>query len=74
MSATFQAVPIFRIFDVEKARAFYVGFLGFEVACPGSTGLVQAGLEAYRREITAKGYRFMRRVIEMASWNAPAPR
>jgi catechol 2,3-dioxygenase-like lactoylglutathione lyase family enzyme len=26
-----QTVPIFRIFDVEKAREFYVGFLGFTV-------------------------------------------
>ena len=24
-----QAVPVLRIFDVEKAREFYVGFLGF---------------------------------------------
>lgn len=27
----FEAVPILRIFDVEKARGFYVGFLGFTV-------------------------------------------
>lgn len=27
----FQAIPIFRIFDVEKAREFYVAFLGFHV-------------------------------------------
>ena len=26
-----QTVPILRIFDVEKAREFYVGFLGFSV-------------------------------------------
>lgn len=26
-----QAVPILRIFDVDKAREFYVGFLGFTV-------------------------------------------
>jgi catechol 2,3-dioxygenase-like lactoylglutathione lyase family enzyme len=26
-----QTVPILRIFDVEKAREFYVGFLGFAV-------------------------------------------
>jgi uncharacterized glyoxalase superfamily protein PhnB len=39
--------------------------------CPGSTATVQtAGLEAYHREITAKGYRFMRPGIEMAPWNA----
>ncbi len=29
MPATFRAIPIFRIFDVLKAREFYVGFLGF---------------------------------------------
>jgi uncharacterized glyoxalase superfamily protein PhnB len=104
--ATLQAVPILRIFDVEKAREFYVGFLGFHVdwearfdetaplylqisrdglvihlsehhgdACPGSTVLVQVGavpggLEAYHREITAKGYRFMRPGLEVAPWNA----
>ena len=26
-----QTIPIFRIFDVDKAKAFYVGFLGFTV-------------------------------------------
>ena len=102
----FRAVPILRIFDVDKAREFYVGFLGFTVdwearfdetaplylqisrdglvihlsehhgdACPGSTVLVQVGagpggLEAYHREITAKGYRFMRPGLEVALWNA----
>lgn len=102
MSPSFQAVPIFRIFDLDKAREFYVGFLGFRLdwehrfednapgylqisrnglvlhlsehhgdACPGSTVLVQTtGLEAYHREITAKGYRFMRPGIERAPWNA----
>ena len=102
MPPTFRAIPIFRIFDLEKARDFYVGFLGFQVdwehrfeptapiylqvsrnglvlhlsehhgdACPGSTVLVQtAGLEEYHREITAKGYRFMRPGIEVAPWNA----
>jgi uncharacterized glyoxalase superfamily protein PhnB len=40
-------------------------------ACPGSTVVVQtSGLEAYDREITAKGYRFMRHGIEVAPWNA----
>lgn len=28
---TFEAVPILRIFDVEKARAFYIDYLGFQV-------------------------------------------
>ena len=26
-----QTIPLLRIFDVDKARAFYVGFLGFRV-------------------------------------------
>ncbi len=26
-----QVIPVLRIFDVEKAKEFYVGFLGFEV-------------------------------------------
>jgi catechol 2,3-dioxygenase-like lactoylglutathione lyase family enzyme len=97
-----QTVPILRIFDVEKAREFYVGFLGFAVdwehrfedgaplymqvsrgplvlhlsehhgdACPGSTVFVRlTGLDEYHREITAKGYRYMRPGIEIAPWNA----
>jgi catechol 2,3-dioxygenase-like lactoylglutathione lyase family enzyme len=31
MPAAFHAIPIFRIFDVAKAKEFYVGFLGFRV-------------------------------------------
>ncbi len=27
----FQAIPIFRIFDEEKAKAFYLGFLGMKL-------------------------------------------
>lgn len=27
----FEAVPILRVFDIEKAKEFYVGFLGFTV-------------------------------------------
>jgi len=27
----FEAVPILRIFDIDKAKAFYVGFLGFTI-------------------------------------------
>jgi len=102
MPPTFQAIPIFRIFDVDKAKEFYVGFLGFHLdwehrfqdgfpiymqvsrnglvlhlsehhgdCCPGSTVIVQTtGLEEYHREITARGYRFMRPGIELAPWNA----
>ena len=31
METMLQTIPILRIFDVEKAREFYVGFLGFTV-------------------------------------------
>ena len=31
MPPAFDAIPVLRIFDVEKARQFYVGFLGFRV-------------------------------------------
>ena len=97
-----QTIPILRIFDVDKAREFYVGFLGFTVdwehrfdgkaplyvqvsrgglvlhlsehhgdACPGSTVFVRVtGLADYHREITAKGYGYVRPGIERAPWNA----
>lgn len=40
-------------------------------ACPGSTVFVRlTGLDEYHREITAKGYRYMRPGIEVARWNA----
>ena len=97
-----QTVPILRIFSVEKAREFYVDFLGFTVdwehrfdaraplymqvsrsglvlhlsehhgdACPGSTVFVRmTGLADYHREITAKGYGYLRPGIERAPWNA----
>jgi catechol 2,3-dioxygenase-like lactoylglutathione lyase family enzyme len=98
----FDAIPVLRIFDVEKAREFYVGFLGFRVdrehrfepgfplylqvsrdglvlhlsehhgdGSPGVVVVVQtAGLEAYHREITAKGYGYSRPGLEVAPWNA----
>jgi catechol 2,3-dioxygenase-like lactoylglutathione lyase family enzyme len=97
-----QTIPILRIFDVEKAREFYVGFLGFTVdwehrfddrgplymqvsrgalvlhlsehhgdACPGSTVFVRlTGIDEYHREITAKGYGYMRPGVDVAPWNA----
>ena len=97
MAISFQkTVPIFRIFDVAKAKEFYVGFLGFAVdwehrfdegspaymqvsrgdlllhlsehhgdCCPGSTVFVwMTGIEEFHREITSKGYGFMRPGIE----------
>ena len=97
-----QTIPILRIFDVEKAREFYEGFLGFHVdwehrfdadapvylqvsregcvlhlsehhgdCCPGSTVFIRMrALEDFHREISAKGYRYMRPGIELAPWNA----
>jgi uncharacterized glyoxalase superfamily protein PhnB len=96
------AVPILRIFSVEKAKEFYIGFLGFAIdwehrfdskaplymqvsraglqlhlsehhgdACPGSTVFVRmTGVEAFHREIAAKGYGYMRPGVEDAPWNA----
>ena len=97
-----QTIPILRIFDVDKAREFYVGFLGFTVdwehrfddkaplymqvsrgglvlhlsehhgdACPGSTVFVRmTGIDEYHREITSKGYGYMRPGVNIAPWNA----
>ena len=102
MAAAMLAIPILRIFDVAKAKEFYVGFLGFVVdwehrfdatsplymqvsrdglvlhlsehhgdACPGSTVFVRmTGIDALHREITSKGYPYMRPGIEIAPWSA----
>jgi catechol 2,3-dioxygenase-like lactoylglutathione lyase family enzyme len=91
-----QTIPILRIFSVEKAKEFYVGFLGFAVdwehrfddkapvymqvsradlvlhlsehhgdCCPGSTVVVRVnGLDDYHREISAKGYGYLRPGVE----------
>ena len=102
METMIQTIPILRIFDVDKAREFYVGFLGFTVdwehrfddkaplymqvsrgglvlhlsehhgdACPGSTVFVRmTGIDEYHREITSKGYGYMRPGVNIAPWNA----
>jgi hypothetical protein len=91
-----ETIPILRIFSVEKAKEFYIGFLGFGVdwehrfdgnapvymqvsragcvlhltehhgdCCPGSTVFVRVkGLDEFHREISAKGYGFMRPGVE----------
>jgi catechol 2,3-dioxygenase-like lactoylglutathione lyase family enzyme len=91
-----QTIPVLRIFDVPKAREFYVDFLGFSVdwehrfeptlplymqvsrsgltlhlsehhgdACPGSTVFVwMRGLDDFHREITSRGYGYLRPGIE----------
>lgn len=39
--------------------------------CPGSTAFVRmTGIEEFHREISAKGYAFMRPGIELAPWGA----
>jgi uncharacterized glyoxalase superfamily protein PhnB len=103
MAVAFQkTIPILRIFDVEKAKEFYVGFLGFTVdwehhfeentpaclpvsrdglvlrlsghhgdCCPGSTVFVwMTGIEDFHREITSKGYKYLRPGIETTFYNA----
>ena len=97
-----KTIPILRIFDVAKAKEFYVGFLGFAVdwehhfeentpaylqvsrngltlhlsehhgdACPGSTVFVwMTGIEDFHREITSKGYKYLRPGIETTFYNA----
>src|SRR5690349_2260378 len=103
MSISFlKTVPILPIFDVAKAKEFYVGFLGFAVdwehnfdenspayiqvsrgdlllhlsehhgdCCPGSTVFVwMTGIEEFHREITSKGYGYMRPGIETTFYDA----
>jgi catechol 2,3-dioxygenase-like lactoylglutathione lyase family enzyme len=95
-----ETIPLLRIFDVARARDFYVGFLGFQIdwehrfddaaplyqqvsrggcvlhltehhgdCTPGSTVFVRlTGLDAFRAEVTATGYGFMRPHIETMPW------
>lgn len=97
-----KTIPILRIFDVAKAKEFYVGFLGFTVewehhfepntpaylqvsragltlhlsehhgdACPGSTVFVwMTGIDEFHKEITAKGYKYLRPGIETTFYDA----
>lgn len=99
-----QTIPILRIFDVTKAKEFYLGFLGFTTdwehrfepdaplytqisrgslvlhlsehhgdCCPGSTVFVwMAEIEAFHREITAKGYNYLRPGLETTFYNTRA--
>jgi uncharacterized glyoxalase superfamily protein PhnB len=103
MPVTFQkTIPILRIFSVEKAKEFYVDYLGFCVdwehhfeentpaylhvskagltlhlsehhgdACPGSTVFVwMTGIEEFHREITDKGYKYLRPGLETTFYDA----
>jgi hypothetical protein len=97
-----QTIPILRIFDVTKAREFYVDYLGFAVdwehrfdataplymqisragltlhlsehygdCCPGSTVFVRVrGLQEFHREVSAKGYGYLRPGIEKTFHNS----
>ena len=99
-----KVIPILRIFDVPKAKAFYVDFLGFAVdwehhfdddspaymqlsrgglllhlsehhgdCCPGSTVFVwMTGVEEFHREITGKGYKYLRPGIETTFYGPDA--
>ena len=99
-----KTIPILRIFCVEKAKEFYLAFLGFIVdwehhfeknapaylqvsragltlhlsehhgdACPGSTVFVwMTGIEEFHREITSKGYTYLRPGIETTFHNSRA--
>ncbi len=103
MAVAFEkTIPILRIFDVAKAKEFYVGFLGFAVdwehhfeegtpaylqvsraglvlhlsehhgdCCPGSTVFVWVtGIDEFHREITTKGYKYLRPGIETTFYDA----
>jgi uncharacterized glyoxalase superfamily protein PhnB len=93
-------IPVLRMFSVDKAKEFYIGFLGMTVdsehrfddaaplymqvsrgrlvlhlsehhgdGCPGACIIVHVdGLDDFHREITAKGYRYMRPGIEDMPW------
>lgn len=97
-----EAIPILRIFEVQKAKEFYAGFLGFSVdwehrfdaqapvymqvsrngltlhlsehhgdCCPGSTVFVwMTGIDAFHREVTSRGYGFMRPGVETTFYGA----
>jgi catechol 2,3-dioxygenase-like lactoylglutathione lyase family enzyme len=97
-----KTIPILRIFDLNKAKEFYVGFLGFRVdwehhfedtppayiqvsragltlhlsehhgdCCPGSTVFVwMTGIQDFHREITGKGYKYLRPGIETTFYDA----
>jgi len=97
-----QTIPILRIFSVEKAKEFYMDFLGFKIdwehrfdekaplymqisrdgcvlhlsehygdCCPGSTVFLRVwGLEEYHREISAKGYGYLRPGVERTFHNS----
>ena len=79
---TFRLVPLVRIFDLAKAlESVYLqvsrGDLVLHLTehhgdcCPGATVLVHTThLDDLHREITSRGYRYMRPGVETMPWNA----
>lgn len=97
-----QTIPMLRIFDAEKAKEFYLGFLGFKLdwehhfeenmpvymqvsrdgltlhlsehhgdCCPGAGVFVwMAGIEEFHREISSKGYKYLRPGLEKTFYQA----
>src|SRR5688572_25977770 len=97
-----QTIPLVRIFDAQKAKDFYLGFLGFTIdwehrfddraplymqvsrdglmlhlsehhgdCCPGSTVFVwMTGIDEFHREITSKGYKYLRPGIETTFYDS----
>ena len=97
-----KVIPIIRIFSVDKAREFYLGWLGFAVdwehrfepglplymqvsrdgivlhltehhgdCTPGSAVFIDMhGLDDFHREITTRGYDYLRPGIDEAPWGA----
>jgi catechol 2,3-dioxygenase-like lactoylglutathione lyase family enzyme len=57
-----QTVPILRIFDVAKAREFYLDYLGFRSDWEHR---FEPGLPLYMQN-----YRYQRPGVEIAPWNA----
>ncbi len=101
MSIQFQqTIPIFRMFDVAKAKEFYIDYLGFTIdwehrfepnlplymqisrgglslhlsehhgdSTPGSICYVRmTGVEEFHREISAKGYNYLRPGLQTQEW------
>ena len=59
-----------RIFDVDRAREFYLSEHDGD-GCPGAVVFVRmTGLDEYHQEISAKGYRYLRPGIETMPWHA----
>jgi predicted enzyme related to lactoylglutathione lyase len=103
MSVSFEkTIPLLRIFSVDRAKEFYLDYLGISVdwehhfeentpaylqfsraglvlhltehhgdCCPGSTVFVwMTGIDEFHREITNKGYKYLRPGIETTFYDA----